>query len=164
MRKNVHVLIAFFVIFIMLGSALSLTAMEKKTDIYDGSLDVKSAIESSLVKAKKENKNVLLMFGGNWCPWCHKLHHLFGSDAAVKQFLADNFLLIMVDVGTRPKPLNADLVSKYRVQKMGYPSLAVLGQNGELLVSQSTGILEKGKAHDPKRVMGFLKANAPAKK
>ena len=70
----------------------------------------------------------------------------------------------MVDVGEKPgEPLNRDLVDFYRVKGFGYPSLAVLGPKGRLICSQSTGILEKGKAHDPDRVLAFLKAQAPGK-
>jgi len=136
-----------------------------KQKIYDPALNVKEAIKTALQKCEKENKHMLLIFGGNWCPWCHRLHHLLKTDTALATFLKENYILIMVDVGEKPnEPLNRDLVDLYRVKGMGYPSLAVLGKKGELLCSQSSGILEKGKGHDPVRVMGFMKANAPAKK
>jgi len=136
-----------------------------KKDIYDPGLDVKAAITSALVTAKKENKHILLMFGGNWCPWCHRLHKLLNSDAAIKTFLAENYILIMVDVGEKTdEPLNRDLVDYYRVNNFGYPCLSMLDNNkGQLLGSFTTGILEKGKGHDPERVLALLKAMAPHK-
>jgi uncharacterized protein YyaL (SSP411 family) len=33
-----------------------------------------------LALAGKDGKRVLLQFGANWCPWCHKLHSLFDTD------------------------------------------------------------------------------------
>jgi thioredoxin-related protein len=73
-------------------------------------------------------------------------------------------IAVMVDVGEKAtKPLNRDLVDLYRVKGFGYPSLVVLDQKGRLICSQSTGVLEKGKAHDPERVLAFLKAQTPDK-
>lgn len=154
------VMLLFFIV-IMFNNML---AADKKEQIYDPALDVKTAVKGSLDKAQKENKHILLMFGGNWCPWCHRLHQLLKSDKAIKKFLEENYILVMVDVGEKAtKPLNRDLVEFYRVKGFGYPSLAVLNKKGRLICSQSTGVLEKGKAHDPERVLAFLKAQAPDK-
>lgn len=166
MKSTLKIITLLLVAIFITGLFTSFSwAKEKKIDIYDGSLDVKAAIKQAMVQGQKENKNILLLFGGNWCPWCHRLHELIHSDKTINKFLTENYILIMVDVGTRKKPLNRDLVELYRVNGMGYPSLAVLGfSKGELLCSQNSGILEKGKGHDPERIMGFLKAEAPAKK
>ncbi len=160
-----HTVIAVIVLFFALFTCIDYTtAVDKKDAIYDSGLDVKTAITDSLVKARQENKHILLMFGGNWCPWCHRLHQLFKADRAIKQFLAENYILVMVDVGEKAtKPLNRDLVDLYRIKGFGYPSLVVLGSRGRLICAQSTGVLEKGKAHDPERVLSFLKAQAPDK-
>ena len=51
--------------------------------IYDESLDGSKQIADALVVAKKEDKRVLLQFGANWCIWCHRLHALFRTNAAI---------------------------------------------------------------------------------
>lgn len=159
-----HIIVAVMLLFFAVITFNNMLAADKKEPIYDPALDVKNGIKGSLVKAQKESKHILLMFGGNWCPWCHKLHQLLKSDKAIKKFLEENYILVMVDVGEKPtKPLNRDLVDLYRVKGFGYPSLAVLEEKGRLICSQSTGVLEKGKAHDPERVLSFLKAQAPDK-
>ena len=130
-------------------------------DIYDPGADVKAQIAAAVKTAGVENKNIILMFGGNWCPWCHRLHELFQADAPIKKMLAARYILLLVDVGEKPaQPLNRDLVDLYRVKDFGYPALAVLDKQGHLLCSQSTGVLEKGKGHDPARVLAFLKIQA----
>jgi hypothetical protein len=64
----------------------------------------------------------------------------------------------LVDVGEKPgQPLNRDLVDLYRVKDFGYPALVVLDKEGKLLCAQSTGVLEKGKGHDPAKVLAFLR-------
>jgi len=131
---------------------------ESKPAIYDPAADMKALIASAVNKAGLEDRNILLMFGGNWCPWCHRLHELFASDPQVEKFLAERYILLLVDVGEKPgQPLNQDLVDLYRVKGFGYPALAVLDKQGHLLSAQTTGVLEKGKGHDPAKIRAFLK-------
>ncbi|MCU0237145.1 MAG: thioredoxin family protein [Acidobacteria bacterium] len=128
-----------------------------KPAIYDPGADVKAQIAVAVKRAGAEERNVLLLFGGNWCPWCHRLHELFAADAAIRKVLAERYVLLLVDVGEKPgQPLNQDLVELYRVKGFGFPALAVLDKQGKLLCAQSTGVLEKGKGHDPARVLAFL--------
>ena len=107
-RRHMKNKIAIFILVLFVFTTFGLMAQAKKAkrpDIYDPGLDVKQAIEKSLVQAKKENKHVLLMFGGNWCPWCHKLHDLFKKDEAINKILSERYITILVDVAS-----NADLV------------------------------------------------------
>ena len=128
-----------------------------KPAIYDPAADVKAQISAAVKRAGAEERNVLLMFGGNWCPWCHRLHELFATDAAIKKVLAERYVVLLVDVGEKPgQPLNQDLVDLYRIKGFGFPALAVLDKQGKLLCTQSTGVLEKGKGHDPAKVLAFL--------
>ncbi len=146
-------------VFIFVSPAFAQT---KPNDIYNPSADMHAAIDSSVAAAQRQNKHILLMFGGNWCPWCHRLHGLFQSDADIQSLLERSYIIVMVDIGeTADKPLNRDLLKKNRVEGFGYPALAVLDQEGKLLSAQSTGVLEKGKGHDPKRVLAYLTAQAP---
>jgi thioredoxin-related protein len=127
-------------------------------DIYDPGADGKAQIAAAVKTAGLENRNILLMFGGNWCPWCHRLHELFQADAQIKKILAERYIVLLVDVGEKPaQPLNRDLVDLYRIKDFGYPALAVLDKTGQLLCTQSTGVLEKGKGHDPVKVLAFLR-------
>jgi len=126
--------------------------------IYDPGADVKAQIAAAVKTAGVENRNIMLMFGGNWCPWCHRLHALFQADVRINKILAERYVLLLVDVGEKPgQPLNRDLVDLYRIKDFGYPALAVLDKQGRLLCTQSTGVLEKGKGHDPAKVLAFLK-------
>ena len=52
-----------------------------QTQIYNPNADAKSEIENAVKQAKKENKHVLVQVGGNWCPWCVKLHNYFFAES-----------------------------------------------------------------------------------
>jgi thioredoxin-related protein len=145
---------------------LAADAQKSQPPIYDPAADVKSQIASALQNAASGDKAVLLMFGANWCPWCHRLHELFQADAAIRRYLDDHFVRVMVDIGEKKgEPLNQDVVGQYSVpvKEFGYPCLAVLDSRGRVLCTQSTGVLEKGKGHDPEKVLSFLKLQIPLK-
>ena len=138
-------------------------------DIYDINADASRLIADAVGKAKTENKRVLALFGGNWCIWCQRLHRLMATDPAIARTLADNYLVVMVDVGGRDKAgksvnRNEAVVAKYGVEAFGYPALVVISNKGEPLVTYNSGLLEEGDHHSPEKVLAFLKAwvNDPA--
>lgn len=104
---------------------------------------------------------MLLQFGANWCPWCHKLHQLFASDAAIAAELKRSYIVVMVDVN---KGHNKAVDTRYgEPTKQGLPVLVVLDADGKQLTTQETGALENGPAHDPHKVLAFLEDWAPAR-
>jgi thioredoxin-related protein len=130
--------------------------------LYDTKADGNEQIKAALEQAAKENKNVILKFGANWCGWCHKLSDLFKTNAEIGKALKENYVLVLIDVD---KGHNADVVKKYgEPTKHGLPVLVVLDKSGKQLWTQDTAKLEEGDHHDPAKVMGFLTKWAPAKK
>ncbi len=132
-------------------------------DIYDPHADAAQDVTRALAQAAVENKHVLLDFGANWCIWCHRLHTLFTSDAAIAQQLADNYVVVMIDANSRHgKARNVETDQKYgHPIANGLPVLVVLDASGEILTTQETGALEEGPAHDPAKVTAFLTKWAP---
>jgi thiol:disulfide interchange protein len=131
--------------------------------IYDEKADAKADIAAALVRAGKENRRVLIQWGGNWCGWCRLLHKLFKEDRAIAKALLYEYDVVMVDIGKFDK--NLDLVAKYKadLKKAGVPFLTVLDSAGSVIVNQETSSLESGQGHDPKKVLDFLNAHkAPA--
>jgi thiol:disulfide interchange protein len=133
-------------------------------DIYDREADGTVQIATALKQAKAEHKRVLLKLGANWCVWCHRLSSTFHQDPAVAQALARDFVLVLIDVNHRDGRKRNDAVNeKYgNPVQHGLPVLLVLDADGHLLTTQETGALEDGgKAHDPAKILAFLKAWAP---
>jgi thioredoxin-related protein len=135
-------------------------------DIYDPSSDGAAQITAALTQAKAEHKNVLLMFGANWCIWCRRLHHTFESVPAVTKALNENHVLVLIDVNMRHGvKRNDEINTRYgNPIKEGLPVFVVLDADGKQLATQESGALENDKeGHDPAKVIAFLQQWAPKK-
>ena len=122
--------------------------------IYAPGIDAHAEIKQALALASKQHKNVLLVFGANWCYDCHVLDLAFHR-FDVETVLRKNYEVVHVDVGEGDK--NQDLMQQYQVpMKKGIPALAVLDSAGKLLYSQQGGEFEKARALAPEDVLAFL--------
>ncbi len=134
--------------------------------IYDEKADAKADIAAALGRAAKENRRVLIQWGGNWCGWCRLLHKLFKENRDIAKILLYEYDVVMVDIGKFDK--NLDVAGKYEAytegfKKAGVPFLTVLDAGGNLIINQDTSSLEAGESHDPKKVLDFLnRYKAPA--
>ena len=132
-------------------------------DIYDPKSVGSAQIISALTQARAENKNVLLMFGANWCIWCRRLHHTFETNEQVARTLNKNYVLVLIDVNMRHGfKRNADVNDRYgNPIHEGLPVLVVLDGKGKQLTTQESGVLEDGEGHSPAKVDAFLLKWAP---
>jgi thioredoxin-related protein len=143
------------------GKPAKQAAKPERASIYDKEADANQQIEKATGYAKKDNKRILLMFGGDWCGWCHKLHELFKSNQKIAKILYNEYRLVMIDTQA---PNAAELLEKCKAalspedQKkvFGVPFLAVLDTDGKIVTAQRTDPLEEGDHHSPERVEEFL--------
>ena len=140
------------------------SAAKKATrpSIYDAKADAREQVKAATALARRDARRVLVMFGGDWCGWCHKLHNLFNSDSAIRALLAEEYVLVMVDTQA---PHADDLLAECRgdLKGVGYPFLAVLDGQGKVVTRQKTDPLEEGDHHDPAKVTAFLEKWAAPK-
>jgi len=130
---------------------------EPKKPVYDEKANAKELIDTALVKAKRENRRVLIQWGGNWCSWCILLHDRFKSDKDLAKTLRYEYDVVYID------SKNLDLMKQYRVDlNEGVPYLTILDADGKVLINQSTVPFETNgdgkKGHDPKKLQEFLLA------
>ena len=133
----------------------------KRASIYDKTADAKVQVAKAVERAKHNDKRVLLMFGGDWCGWCHKLHDVFKTNRDVAKVLSNEYELVTIDLESpNAKPMletSKEALSKEELKKgVGYPFLAVLDANGKVVTALRTDVLEEGEHHDPKLVAAFL--------
>jgi hypothetical protein len=93
--------------------------------------------------------------GGNWCPWCVRLHNFFESNAKVDSILNMDYVLVRVNYS--PENKNREVLASLDYpQRFGFPVLLVLDRDGRRLHTQDTGLLELDKGYDPEKVCRFL--------
>lgn len=133
-------------------------------DIYDTTADGNVQVADALKAATAGHKNVLIVFGANWCIWCRRLHAAFEHKDVAKE-LAAHFVVVEIDVNTRSGTRrNADVDARYgNPIAQGVPMIVVLDAKGKQLTTLSTDELEDGDGHSPKKILAFLAKWQPAK-
>jgi thiol:disulfide interchange protein len=132
-------------------------------DIYDVHADGSAQVSAAIITAAAEHKRVLLVFGANWCIWCHRLHSTFEANPEIAQALDRGFVVVDIDVNARKgEQRNADVVARYgNPIEHGIPVLVVLAADGKQLTTKDSGELEDGEGHSPAKILAFLAAWAP---
>lgn len=137
------------------------SAKKDRPKIYDPKADADLQLAAAAAKARRDGTRILLMFGGDWCGWCHRLHALFDTNAEIRKLVREEYVLVPVDLESPHadrllRRCKAGLVERGDTNSVGYPFLAVLDADGQVVTQQRTGPLEEGDHHDPKKVRDFL--------
>jgi len=133
--QRMRFLRGFFVLLLFVGMTRA-----AEEPIYDEKADASRQIAAAITAASlpgKPVRNIVLVFGANWCPDCHAL-----DDNTHKPELAalieKHFVVVKIDVGRMDK--NLDVALKHGVPvKRGIPAMAVLDSRGKLLYAQDQG-------------------------
>ena len=122
-------------------------------DRFDPTRDAAKDLDAALVKARAENKRVLVEVGGEWCTWCHILDRFFAANPGLLAYREARFVWLKVNFSRANE--NQALLARWP-KVAGYPHLFVLASDGTLEHSQDTGVLESGKSYDAAKVREFL--------
>lgn len=125
---------------------------------FDPARDPAKDLQTAIVEAKRGGRRIILNIGGEWCPWCHIMDSFIDENSDIRRFRDANYVWVKVNYSDENK--NTDFLSQYP-EIEGYPHLFVLDADGQLLHSQFTGDLEKGKSYDYDKFFMFLKEWAP---
>ena len=128
---------------------------------FDPKRDPAKDLNAAMVKAKKENKRILLDVGGEWCGWCKLLDQYFIDKKEIGSYLHANYVVVKVNYS--PENENKAFLGAFPKIE-GYPHFFVLEKDGRFLHSQNTGLLEEGQGYSDEKMMAFLKQWAPEKK
>lgn len=123
---------------------------------YNPQIDAKKQLDSALTLAQKQNKHIFVQIGGNWCPWCIKLHNFYSQDTQLDSLMNADFVRLMVNYSKENK--NLDLMQKFEYpQRFGFPVIVILDSDGKRLHTQNTEYLEENGGYSKKKFTEFLK-------
>jgi len=128
---------------------------------FDPARDADQDIRDAVAEARRTHRRVILDVGGEWCGWCHALDRYFVEHTDLMAMRTTSYVWLKVNYS--PENKNERVLSRYPAIK-GYPHLFVLGDDGALLQSQDTSLLEEGPSYNLDRMKTFLTKWAPAGK
>ncbi|MEY8760772.1 thioredoxin family protein [Chryseobacterium tongliaoense] len=139
-------------------------AAEEKTKLpkpYDPKADAQKDINDLIAKAKKENKNILIQAGGNWCIWCLRFNQFVQTTPELKDIVDKNYLYYHLNYS--PDNKNEKIFAQYGNpgDKFGYPVFILLDKNGKMIHVQQSDVLEEGKGYSKEKVKEFFNSWTP---
>jgi len=140
---------------LVLGAQLALPSHAAQAP-YDEQADAASDLRHALAAARRDHKQVLVVFGANWCPDCRALDQaLHGSS---RKLINERFDVVKIDVGNFDKHL--DLANRYdNPIKMGIPAVVVLDAQNRILYSTKGGELANARRMGENGIYDFLSRN-----
>lgn len=129
MSKNMKKLLLLSVSAILCFGLAAQTAPEPASAIMDNAFKT----------AKKEGKNVMIIFHASWCGWCKKLDASM-SDPACKDFFEKNFIVKHLTILENREEMKKienpgaiDIFNKYAGTGSGIPFFLIYDKKGKLV-------------------------------
>ena len=123
----------------LLPALIAIQVLAADVSVYDESADGQAQVSQALAKAKTDNKQLMIVFGANWCGDCKMLDGEF-KKPAMKALLDANYVIVKVDVNRFNK--NLDVVKPYGdVIKKGIPSIVIATPANQLVYATNGGEL-----------------------
>ena len=122
--------------------------------VYDESADAAAQIAQALARARADSKQLMIVFGANWCGDCKMLDGEF-KKPALKSLLDAHYVIVKVDVNRFNK--NLDVVRPYGdVIKKGIPSIVIATSANQLVYATNGGELADARKMGEAGVASFF--------
>ncbi|HEY0856081.1 MAG TPA: thioredoxin family protein [Albitalea sp.] len=128
---------------------------------YDEAADARVELNRALQQAQGEGKQVLVVFGANWCGDCRELAQKMAG-GPLAEHVAQRYVVMKVDVARFNK--NTDLAQQMgNPIKKGIPAVAVLRADGSLVKATTGGELADARNMGDAQVLKVLEGLADGK-
>jgi len=151
--KKTSLILALFLL-----TASYILAQTEAENIYNPEANAREDIAKAVRLAKAENKHVLLQIGGNWCPWCVKLHQMESADPQIDSLIKADYIRVMVNIPKEKDKRDYALMEELgNPQRFGFPVLVVLNTNGERIHTQDSWYLEQDSNYNRDKLVHFFR-------
>ena len=138
--------------------APSADAKSPWAEAYDPQQDAAPALQTALQEAAESDRLLLVIVGGDWCPWCFTLDRYFQRHDGEREAVEETFVVFkLFFVGGHP---NEALLARFPGIR-GYPHFMVFDPLVGYVGAHSTGALEnkrkvRGDSYDRRKMRGFV--------
>ena len=154
MRHNFFKALFFLSFFLGLGSHG--WAADKP---YDEHANGEQMLAQAFSQARAEHKQVMVVFGANWCPDCRMLDTILHAPEA--SAIAQRFVVVKLDVGSFDKNLSIARHFDVNLGK-GIPAVALADADESLRFATRAGELAEAKSMGAAAVVKYLSDAAAA--
>jgi len=146
-----------FVFFFIAGMSFS----QERQLPYNNNQNLRADLKKALAQAQKENKNILIQFGGNWCPWCIRFHALIHGNPKIDSLMKENYIYLLLNVPKEKDKRDNDLFRHFEYpNRFGFPVFVILDKTGKRLNTQDSDAFEYPNpdvtGYDTSKVVRFL--------
>jgi thioredoxin-related protein len=134
---------------------------QDRTQPYNNNQNLRADLEKAIAQAQKENKNIMIQFGGNWCPWCIRFHALVNGTPKIDSLMKENYIYLLLNVPKEKEKRDNELFRRFEYpNRFGFPVFVILDKSGKRLNTQDSDAFEhpnpKVKGYDTTKVIRFL--------
>ncbi|MEM8560903.1 MAG: thioredoxin family protein [Pseudomonadota bacterium] len=123
---------------------------------YDPNEDPQASYDAALQESVENQKQVLLVFGSDWCPDCRSLNKKMQQEPLATT-VSDHFVVTHVDIGNWDK--NMAFTEQFgEPVANGIPSIAIVSADGELLYLSQAGELATSRNKDVEDLNAWFEA------
>jgi thioredoxin 1 len=120
---------------------------------YDEQADAAVDVQHAIAAARSEHKQVLLVFGANWCPDCRALDKAMHGTS--QNLIDGKFEVVKIDVGNFDK--NLKLAQRYgNPIARGIPAVVVLSAANHVIYATRDGELANASQMSEQGILDFL--------
>jgi len=146
---------------LLLASLLAGTSLAQAAPAspYDEAADARVDLNRALQQAQAQNKQVLVVFGANWCPDCRDLADKMNG-GTLAAHVSQRYVVTKVDVARFDK--NTDLAKQMgNPIRKGIPAVAVLRADGTLVKATTGGELADARNMGDAQVLKVFESLKP---
>lgn len=120
---------------------------------YDESANASAQIQAALTKAKAEKKDVLLIFGANWCKDCVELDRSLKGQSA--SLINNKFVLVKINIGQFDT--NLDIANEFgNPIKKGIPAAVLITPQKTVIYATRGGELADARHMSDQGIYDFF--------
>jgi thioredoxin-related protein len=153
------------ILFVVIGywyitnyKVLDFDKLPRYSTTFDKKANPNKDLTIALKKAKKENKKIFLIVGGNWCKWCGAFDTFLDNNIKIKTKFYTKYEVVRVYYGKDIDQNTKNLLIQFPPLE-ATPHFYILSYDKKLLVSQKSAVFEKGFGYDKVIFEKFLDDN-----